>query len=265
VIDPTARVAEGATIAADAQVGPYCVIGPNVKIGAGVRLVSHVNVAGATEIGERTIVHPFASLGTPPQSVHYKGEQTRLAIGADCVIREHVTVNIGTAGGKGITRIGDRCFLMTGAHVAHDCVVGREVTFANNATLAGHCEIGDYVFLGGLCAVHQFARIGDYAIIGGLVGVAHDVIPFASVVGHRARLATINRIGMKRRGFSSETIHNVHRAYRSIFFGAGTIAERTERVAGEFADDPNVAHIVEFVRTSAKRQLTTPRSGSDDG
>jgi UDP-N-acetylglucosamine acyltransferase len=264
LIDPTARVADGADIAADAEVGPYCVIGPNVKIGSSVRLLSHVCVTGMTTIGDRTIVYPFASLGTPPQSVHYRGELTRLVIGDDCVIREHVTMNIGTASGNGVTRVGDRCFLMTGAHVAHDSIVGREVTFANNATLGGHCEIGDYVFLGGLCAAHQFVRIGESAIIGGLCGVFQDVIPFAAVVGHRGKIATVNRIGLKRRGFTSEAIHNVHRAYRQIFFGAGTLAERAEEVARAFAEDANVMRIVEFVRTSGKRQLTTPRSGPDD-
>ena len=156
LIDPTARVAEAADIAADADIGPNCVIGPNVKIGAGVRLVANVSVAGVTEIGARTIVYPFASLGTPPQSVHYKGEPTRLVIGADCQIREGVTVNTGTVGGGGITTVGDHCFLMANSHVGHDCHVGTRVTFANNAVLGGHVEVGDFVFFGGNCAVHQF-------------------------------------------------------------------------------------------------------------
>ena len=208
-IDPTAHVERGAELGCNVTVGPYCIVGPKVIIGDGCRLLAHVHVTGRTTIGAGTKISPFASLGTPPQSVHYHGEDTALAIGADCDIREHVTMNIATAEGRGVTSIGDGCFFMVGAHVGHDCVVGRNVIFANNATLGGFVEIGDYVFLGGLCAVHQFARVGDYAIVGGLAGVTFDVIPYAAVVGHRGKLAGLNRVGLKRRGFSSADIQKI--------------------------------------------------------
>jgi UDP-N-acetylglucosamine acyltransferase len=207
-------------------------------------------------------VSAFASLGTPPQSVHYKGEDTTLTIGADCDIREHVTMNIGTAGSAG-TKVGDRCMLMVGAHVAHDCVVGNDVVFANNATIGGFVEIGDHVFLGGLCAVQQFARIGEQAIIGGLAGVANDVIPYAAVVGHRAKLAGLNRVGLRRRGLSNAEIQNIYKAYRSIFFGAGTFSERIARTADASRDDIRVMRMIDFIR-SGKRRLTLPRNNNDE-
>jgi UDP-N-acetylglucosamine acyltransferase len=261
-IDPTARVASGAQLGKDVTVGPYCVVGSKVTLSDGCQLLTHVHVAGRTTIGSRTKISAFASLGTPPQSVHYKGEDTTLTIGADCDIREHVTMNIGTAGSGG-TRIGDRCMLMVGAHVGHDCVVGNDVVFANNATLGGFAEIGDYVFLGGLCAVHQFARVGEQAIIGGLAGVTNDVIPYAAVIGHRGKLAGLNRIGLKRRGFSNAEIQNVYRAYRGIFFGSGKLSERVAKTAEEYRDDARVMRMIQFIRTG-KRRLALPRSGHDD-
>ncbi|MDI3471589.1 MAG: acyl-[acyl-carrier-protein]--UDP-N-acetylglucosamine O-acyltransferase [Pseudolabrys sp.] len=263
-IDSTARIASGAQIGKDVAIGPYCVIGPQVTIGEGCRLAAHVNIAGRTTIGARTSIAAFASLGTPPQSVHYHGEDTTLTIGADCDIREHVTINIGTAGGRGTTTIGDHCFLMVGSHVGHDCNVGNQVIFANNATLGGFCEIGDFVFLGGLCAVHQFARIGEQAIIGGLAGVAFDVIPFAAVVGHRAKLSGLNRVGLKRRGYATADIQKIYRAYRDIFFGEGTVAGRVESAAEKYANEPLAMKIVNFIRAGKSRRLMTPRAGHED-
>lgn len=261
-IDPTARIAPGAQLGKDVTIGPYCVVGPKVSIGDGCHLVTHVHVAGRTTVGPRVKVSAFASLGTPPQSVHYKGEDTTLTIGADCDIREHVTMNIGTAGSAG-TKVGERCMLMVGAHVGHDCVVGNEVVFANNATLGGFVQVGDYVFLGGLCAVHQFARIGEQAIIGGLAGVTNDVIPYAAVIGHRAKLAGLNRIGLRRRGLSNSEIQNIYRAYRSIFFGPGTLGERVARTADANRDDVRVMRMIEFIR-SGKRRLSLPRNSNDE-
>jgi len=260
-IHATAQV-ETSAIGENVTIGPYCVIGPDVVISEGCRLVAHVHVAGHTTIGPRTVIYPFASLGTPPQSVHYKGEPTRLRIGADCVLRESVTMNIGTTS-RGETVIGDHCLLMTGAHVGHDSIVGHHVTFANCATLGGHAEIGDYAFLGGLCAVHQFCRVGEQAIIGGLVGVTRDVIPFASVIGHRGELAGLNVVGLKRRGVSRNAIHALRSAYRDIFFGSGTFAERVETTATAYAEDANVMRVVEFIRATGKRRLSLPREMSD--
>lgn len=261
-IDSTARVAAGAQLGKDVTIGPYCVIGPKVSIGDGCRLLTHVHVTGRTTIGPRTRVSAFVSLGTPPQSVHYKGEDTTLTIGSDCDIREHVTMNIGTAGSGG-TKVGEHCMLMVGSHVGHDCVVGDNVVFANNATLGGFAQIGDHVFLGGLCAVHQFARVGEHAIVGGLAGVTNDVIPYAAVIGHRGKLAGLNRIGLKRRGFSAGDLRNIYGAYRAIFFGPGTLIERVAKAAEKYAGDANVTRIIDFIR-SGKRRLALPRVGKDD-
>lgn len=261
-VDSTARVAPGAQLGKDVTIGPYCVIGPKVTIADGCQLLTHVHVAGRTTIGARTKVSAFASLGTPPQSVHYKGEDTTLEIGENCDIREHVTMNIGTAGSGG-TKVGDGCMLMVGAHVGHDSIVGNGVVFANNATLGGFAQIGDNVFLGGLCAIHQFTRVGEQAIIGGLAGVTNDVIPYAAVIGHRGQLAGLNRIGLKRRGFSGPEIRNIYRAYRGIFFGSGTFSDRLKKVEEEYRDDARVMRIVDFIR-AGKRRLALPRSSNDD-
>ena len=199
-IDPTARVEPGAVIGQDVSIGPYCVIGPNVAIGDGCRLVAHVHVTGHTTIGARTVIYPFASLGTPPQSVKYRGGPTRLVIGADCDIRESVTMNTGTEDDGGVTEVGDRCFLMVGSHVGHDCQVGNDVTFANNVVLGGHVTVGDYVVFGGQAAVRQFVRIGEGAMVVGMSGVRADVIPFGLVQGPLADLIGLNVVGMRRRG-----------------------------------------------------------------
>ena len=186
-IDASARIEAGAQIGHDVSIGPYCTIGPHVTVGDGCRLLAHVNLTGHTSIGARTVIHPFASLGSPPQSVHYHGGATRLVVGADCDIRENVTMNTGTEDGGGITEVGDRCFLMVGAHVAHDCKVGSNVTFSNNVLLAGHVTVGDHVLFGGGAAVRQFVRIGEGALIVGLSGARADVIPWGAVHGPLAQ------------------------------------------------------------------------------
>jgi UDP-N-acetylglucosamine acyltransferase len=264
-IDPTARVAPTAVVGSGVEIGPYCVIGPNVTIGDGCKLVSHVSIQGRTTIGARTSIGPFASLGSPPQSVHYRGEDTALSIGEDCDFREHVTVNLGTAKGRGTTTIGHHAFMMTGAHVGHDCVVGNHVVFANNATLGGFVEVGDYVFMGGLCAIQQFTRIGERVMIGGCIGVMSDIIPYAIVIGgrgNRGRLAGLNRVGLKRGGFSFEEVRTLYGAYRALFFGPDKFAERLARVAEEYAGDPHVMRIIDFIR-SGKRRLAMPRRQAD--
>jgi UDP-N-acetylglucosamine acyltransferase len=263
-IDSTARVSDTAKIGANVEIGPYCIVGPNVTIGDDCRLIAHVHVAGVTTIGPRATIYPFASLGTPPQSVHYKGEASRLLIGADCVIRESVTMNTGTAGGRMETRVGKSCMFMAYAHVGHDCIVGDNVVFANGGTLGGHCTVGDFVFMGGYAAVHQFVRIGERAVIGGLSGVVHDVIPFAAALGERAKLAGLNIVGLKRGGLARPQIHALRRAYRMLFAGPGTLLESAEKVAAEFPGDANVQRVVQFVREAGKRRLTTPRAAGDE-
>ncbi len=254
-VDSTARVADGAVLGKDVSVGPYCVIGPHVTLGDGVRLVAHVHITGHTSVGPRTVIYPFASLGTPPQSVKYRGGPTRLVVGADCDIRENVTMNIGTEDDRGITEVGNRCFLMAGSHVAHDCKVGNAVTFANNAVLGGHVSVGDNVMFGGQAAVRQWVRVGEGAMIVGLAGVRADIIPFGTAQGPLADLIGLNVVGLRRQGHSKADIHAIRRAYQTMFFGEGTFRERFEQVAKTMGDHPLVSKIVEFVR-AGKRPLT---------
>jgi UDP-N-acetylglucosamine acyltransferase len=257
-IDPTARVADGARIGDGVEIGPYCLVGPHVELKDGVRLVAHVNVAGSTTIGESTVVYPFASLGTPPQSVHYRGEPTKLLIGPQCQIRESVTMNIGTTAGGGMTRVGARGFFMVSSHVAHDCYIGDDVTFANNAVIGGHASIGNNVFLGGNSAVHQFCRVGEGVMVGGLSGVAADVVPFGFALGQVANLTGLNVVGLRRRGASRSDLRRLRQAYRTLFLGDGVFAERIETVAIEFADDPLVQKVIAFIRAGGKRALMHP-------
>jgi UDP-N-acetylglucosamine acyltransferase len=259
-IHPTAIIEPGAHFGADVTIGPYCHIGPNVVLHDRVQLASHVVVAGRTTIGADTKVYSFASLGTPPQALKYAGEPSELTIGAGCTIREHVTMNPGTAFGRMLTDIGEKCFIMVGCHVAHDCSVGNHVVMANNATLGGHVVVGDYANLGGLAAVHQWVRIGRYAMIGGMSGVDSDVIPYGTVMGDRARLSGLNLIGLKRRGFSRETIHALRTAYRVLFAHEGTMAERLDDVTELFASNDPVMDIVGFMRADSSRTICQPAS-----
>jgi UDP-N-acetylglucosamine acyltransferase len=258
-IDPTARVAAAARLADDVEIGPFCVVGPAVELRTGVRLISHVNVAGVTIVGERTTVYPFASLGTPPQSSRYRGGATRLVIGADCQIRESVTMNIGTEDGGATTAVGERGFFMANSHVGHDCRIGNDVVLANGACLGGHCVVGDYVFLGGQSAVRQFCTIGSHAMIAGVAGIRADIIPFGYAEG--IHLKSLNIVGMKRRNFPRTSIHAVRDAYRMLFFGKGTFATRLDQVEARWGDDGAVAAIVAFVRQQRQRPLLHPVAG----
>jgi UDP-N-acetylglucosamine acyltransferase len=251
-IDPTARIEPGAVIGQNASIGPYCVIGAHVEIGDGCKLLAHVHIVGHTTIGPRTVIYPFASLGTPPQSVKYRGGPTRLVIGADCEIREGVTVNTGTEDDRGVTEIGDRCWLMVGSHIGHDCKVGNDVIFANNVVLGGHVTIGDFAVFGGQAAVRQFVRVGEGAMVVGLSGVRADVIPFGLVQGPLADLIGLNVVGMRRRGSSKADIHRLQQAYEAMFFGAGTFRERLEQVAAQSGTDPFVAKVIAFIRAGSR-------------
>jgi UDP-N-acetylglucosamine acyltransferase len=257
-IHPTAIVSPGAQLGQDVEIGAFCTVGPKVQLGDGVRLVSHVVIEGATQIGSGTTVHPFAVLGGAPQHLAHKGEDTRLVVGERNIIREHVTMHTGTVGGGGVTTVGSDSLYMVGAHVAHDCVVGDRVTFANNATLGGHVQVGDFVFMGGLCAVHQFTRIGRYSFVGGGGVVTKDIIPYGSVWGNHAHLEGLNLVGLKRRGFSREAINALRAAYRLLFADEGTFQERLDDVAEAHADTPEVMEIVDFIRSEANRPLCLP-------
>jgi len=254
-IHPTACVAPSAEIAADVEIGPYCVIGPDVALAERCRLLAHVHITGHTSIGARTMIYPFASLGTPPQSVKYRGGPTRLAIGADCDIREGVTVNIGTEDDRGVTEIGDRCFLMANSHVAHDCKVGSDVTFANNVALGGHVSVGDHTVFGGGAAVRQFVRVGEGAMVVGLSGVRADVIPWGLVQGPLANLMGLNVVGLRRKGISKADIGSYHQAYETLFFGPGEFRARLDAMAEQTGACPLVAGMVAFIR-AGKRPLT---------
>ena len=265
-IDPSARIATGAAIGRDVTIGPYCTIGPNVTIGDGCVLVSHVAITGHTTLGPRNKIQPSASLGTPPQSTGYGGEPTRLVIGADNDIREHVTMNTGTAADRGVTEVGDGCMFMVNSHVAHDCVVGNKVVFANNAVLGGHVSVGDNVVFGGGVAVRQFVRIGEGAMLVGLSGIRADVIPFGMAHGPLAHLVGLNVVGMRRRGLTKAQILRVREAYQALFFGEGEFRARLEKVAADYAGEELVMRIVEFVR-GGKRPLTMAikRGEADQG
>jgi len=259
-IHPTAIIEQTARLGDGVVVGPYCCVGAAVELGDGVRLRSHVVVDGRTTVGPNTHVFPFASIGHPPQDLKYKGEESELVIGANNIIREHVTMNPGTAGGGMTTRVGNNCLFMVGAHVAHDCDVGNHVILANNATLAGHVVVADYAILGGLSAVHQYCRIGRHAMIGGMSGVENDVIPYGSVTGNRARLDGLNIVGLRRRGFSRGEVAVLRKAYRLLFAQEGTMAERLDDVAEMYKDNDAVMEIVGFIRSDSSRSICQPKT-----
>jgi UDP-N-acetylglucosamine acyltransferase len=263
-IHPTAIVEHGARLGADVEIGPFCHVGPQTTLSDGVRLISHVSLAGDTTIGARTVIFPFASIGHPPQDLKYRGEPARLTVGEDCIIREGVTMNPGTAGGGSETIVGPRSVFLANAHVAHDCRIGQGVILSNNVMLAGHCRIGDFANIGGGAAAHQFVRIGAHAFVGGLAGVEHDVIPFGLALGNRAALAGLNVIGLKRRGFSHEAIHELRRAYKMLFNGGGALKERLDDVAAAFADQEAVQQIVAFLRQGGDRAICVPRAGKGE-
>lgn len=262
-IHHTAIVESGAQIGDGVSIGPYCIVGPEVSLGNGVELISHVVVAGRTTVGERTRIFPFASIGHQPQDLKYKGEPSTLSVGSDCLIREGVTLNPGTEGGGMKTTIGNACAFLANSHVGHDCHVGNNVVFSNNVMLAGHCTVGDYVILGGGAAVIQFARVGAHAFLGGMSGLEQDLIPYGMALGNRAYLSGLNIVGLQRRGFSRTQIHDLRRAYRLLFAAEGTLLERVEDVAQEFADHPIVMEIVEFIRAGGKRSMCTPKNAAE--
>ena len=249
LVDPAARLGAGVVI------GPFCTVGPDVVLGDGVELVSHAAVAGRTTIGARTRIFPFASVGHQPQDLKYSGEPSTLTIGADCTIREGVTINPGTEHGGMVTTIGDRCLFLANSHVGHDCRVGNNVIFTNNVMCAGHVTVGNFVTVGGGTGLHQFIRVGDHAFIGGGAGVMNDVIPFGMVRDNPAHLAGLNLVGLKRRGFSREQIHELRRAYRLLFADEGTLAERVEDVGSDFANHQLIQEILDFISSGGERAI----------
>lgn len=262
-VHPTAIVADGAQLGKGTRIGAYSIVGPNVVLGDNVELVSHAVVEGNTIVGPRTRIFPFASVGHQPQDLKYHGEQSRLEIGADCTIRESVTINPGTENGGMITRIGDNCLIMANAHVAHDAILGNNVIMANYVGIAGHVHVGDNVIFGGTCVVHQFTRIGAHAFVGAHSMVDGDVIPYGMAVGNRAVLTGLNLVGLKRRGFEREAIHRLRAAYRQIFASEGTLRERVEDAAELFKDDKLVQDVVRFISDANDRPILLPKNGKE--
>ena len=259
-IHKSAIVEDGARIGSGVRIGPYSIIERDVVLEDDVVIHSHVVVNGHTTIGAGTQIYPFASIGGPPQDTSFRGEATTVVVGPNCIIREHVTINRGTARGRGETRVGANCFLMMSAHVAHDCVVADRVVLVNNAMIGGHVEVGEHAILSGMTAVQQHCRIGAHAFVGGLSGVNADVIPFVMALGERAELGGLNVVGLKRRNFDRHTIHALRGAYQAIFNGGGSRAERVDRVAQKYADVAPVMMMVDFVRKSGDRPLCLPRA-----
>lgn len=257
-IHPSSVIEDGAQIDPSAVIGPFCLVGSEVIIGPDVELKSHVVVKGHTEIGEGTVVFSFAVIGEIPQDLKFKGEQSGLLIGKRNRIREHVTMNAGTEGGGGMTKIGDDCLFMAGCHIAHDAIIGDRVIVVNSAAVAGHCILEDDVIVGGLSGIHQFVRIGRGAIIGAVTMVTNDVIPYGLVQAPRGALDGLNLVGLKRRGVARADITALRAAFQMLAQGEGTFHNRIERLGAE-TDSAYVKEIVDFVTGDTDRSFLTPR------
>ena len=251
IIDPKAK------ISTTANIGPYAVIGPNVEINENVIIQSHVNITGYTTIGKKNKIYPFASIGSDPQDMKYKGEKTKLTIGDNNTIREYTTINPGTVQGGGLTKIGNNNLIMISAHIAHDCIIGNNIVIANSAAIAGHAEISDHVVIGGNCGVQQFTRIGKMAMIGGMTGVSRDVIPYGLSTGNRNFLNGINVIGLRRSKVSNKEIIGLTDAYKEIF-KTESLNDNLSKLNGEFKENNLVKDVVEFINRDKKRPICTP-------
>ncbi len=253
-IHPSAVVSPKAKIADGVKIGPFSIIGEKVAVGRDTVIDSHVVIDGSTVIGERNKIYPFVSIGLPPQDVGYQGEDTRVIIGDENIIREFVTINRATTKQDRVTKVGNENYLMAYAHVAHDCTLGNSIIMSNAATLGGHIEIGDYAIIGGLVAIHQFVRIGTYAFIGGKSALVKDVPPFMMASGDRAKLYGLNQIGLKRQGFSQEKMNGLKRAYHIIWRDRHLFNEALDRVRREIAPFEELEILLEFL-VSSKRGI----------
>lgn len=257
-IHPSSVIEPGAVIGAGCEVGPFCVIGAEVVLHDRVVVKSHAVVTGRTEIGSETVIFPFATVGEVPQDLKYKGEKSRLVVGQRCRIREGATLNLGTEGGGGVTRVGDDVLIMTGAHVGHDAQIGNRVILVNHVAIAGHCVLGDDVIVGGLSGVHQFVRIGQGAIIGAVTMVTNDVIPYGLVQAPRGELDGLNLVGLKRRGVERGEITALRAAYQMLAQGEGTFLDRARRL-GEETDSVHVREVTDFILSASDRSFLTPK------
>ena len=259
MIHKTAIVDKKAKISEEAIIGPYSIVGPHVEIYEGTEIQSHVNITGNTIIGSNTKIFPFASIGTNPQDLKYKGEKTKLDIGSNNIIREHVTINTGTVGGGGITKIGSNNLIMIGAHIAHDCIIGNNVVIANSAAIAGHAQISDDVIIGGNCGIQQFIRIGRMAMIGGMSGVSRDVIPYGLSFGNRNYLEGINLVGLRRKKVSNKEILALSQAYKEIF-KTKSLHENLTKLSESLKINNYVREVIDFINHDKKRPICTPLS-----
>ena len=259
MIDKNSIIHKKSIISNTAEIGPYVVIGPNVEIGNNVKIYSHVNISGNTKIGDDTKIYPFASIGNNPQDLKYKGENTKLEIGKNNTIREYVTINPGTEGGGGLTKIGDNCLFMISSHIAHDCHIGNNVIIANNVPLGGHVVIENNVVIGGNSAVQQFTRIGKLAMVGGMTGVLHDVIPYGLSIGNRNYLQGLNLIGLRRSNYDNKDILGLTEAYKEIF-ATKNLTDNLNKLNGVFKNNPLVKDVIEFINKDKKRSICTPFS-----
>ena len=251
VIDKKAKIGK------NVKIGPFCYIGPEVQISDCVELISNIHIEGNTKIGKGTKIFPFASIGTVPQDLKYKGEKNSLVIGKNNIIREYVTINPGTEGGGGVTKIGDNCLFMISSHIAHDCIIGNDVIIANNVPLGGHVVIEDGAIIGGNSAVQQFTRIGRLAMIGGMTGVLKDVIPFGLSFGNRNFLKGINIIGLKRKSYENKKIMQLNEAYEKIFLSKN-LHENLSKINGEYKDNELVQEVTNFISKDKKRPICSP-------
>lgn len=257
-IHPSAVIEEGAVIGAGCRIGAYSVIGPEVTLAENVTVANHVSLTGWTSIGAGSRIWPFATIGSEPQDLKFGGEQTRVEIGRDNMIREYVSVNPGTVGGGGLTRIGDGNLLMMQVHIAHDCQVGNGIVFANGVQVAGHVTIGDNAVLGSMAGIHQFVRVGAGAMIGGGSIVVNDVIPYGTVISPRGTLGGLNLIGLKRRGAAKDDINDLRRVYKSLFAGEGALLDRARALQAETADNPLAQDVLDFLLSNSDRSFCTP-------
>ena len=253
IIDPKAK------ISSNVRIGPYSIIGPDVEIDDNVIIESHVNITGHTLIGKNNRIYPMASIGGNPQDLKYKGERTRLVIGANNTIREHVTINTGTIQAGGITKVGDNNLIMIGAHIAHDCIIGNNIVMANNSAAAGHAEIEDFVIIGAKCGIQQFTRIGKMAMIGGMTGVSRDVIPYGLSTGNRNFLNGINVIGLRRDKVQNKEIIGLTEAYKEIF-KSKNLSQNLSKLNGKFKNNILVKDVLKFINKDKKRPICTPHS-----
>ncbi len=259
MIHKTAIIDRKAKISENVKIGPYTIIGPNVEIGEGTILQSHVNIAGNTKIGSNNNIYPFASIGNDPQDLKFKGEETKLEIGDNNKIREYVTINPGTKGGGGLTKVGNNCLFMVSAHIAHDCLVGDNVILANNVPLGGHAHVDDNAIIGGNSAVQQFTRVGKSAMIGGMCGVVRDVIPYGIAHGNRSILQGLNLIGLRRKNIPNKEIMILSEAYKQIFKNEN-LTDNLNTLSSELKSNDLVNEVIDFIEKDKKRPICTPFS-----